>query len=310
VLLWAQSAHVHYHRAAAEAGFVELNGVVQGWLTGPRVLTADQSERVRATIKHASFAERGTPFTLFPHEDWELSLIVGWLELLRGNEEVFRARLEHAGEVFEHDAISRNGLANYHAAAGEVGLALDWFERAREAAPGDPGTWTAWSGYLISLGRLDEARALLERAAAGELPHERIFLALGRLELSAGRLPEAVTAFRSALHIDSRLLEAHMHLGGLLLELGDLPGAIEHLEQALLQRPRDFALELQATLAYDRLGDLEGAERHARAARRIAPRRPEPLVALGRIARARGDEERAQRLLDEAKKIAQVPSSP
>ncbi len=310
IAFWTQASYVHFHRAEAEAGYIELNDVVSGWLNGPRVLTTEQEQLVQETLEHAAIAEAGTPLSLFPREEWELSLISGWLYLLQGNEEEFQSRLEQASTIIEHNTIAHNGLANFYAADGQVEEAVSWFEAANRVAPDDSGTWTAWSNYYITLGRQDEARELLWRASKTEHVNERIFMALGRLELSESRFEAAAEGFRSALDINPDILEAHMHLGGLLCAHGDLRGGTMHLERAIVERPDDFALRLQITLAYDNLGDLDAAERHAQAAQSISPERPEPFVALSRLAAARGDEEEAIRLSNEALERANANSNP
>lgn len=307
--LWVQSSYVHYERAQAEAGYIELNPTVTGWLNSPQVLTDEQQQLVVETLEHAAKAERGTPLSLFPREDWELSLITGWLELLNGNDALFVERLEHASGVFDHNTVAQNGLANYYAAAEDVEQAMQWFERANRAAPDDSGTWTAWSNYYVSLDRLDEARELLQRGVEAERVDDRVYMALGRLQIADEDLDGAITTFQAALDINPNILEADLQLGGLLCARGDLQEGLEHLERALLVRSADFALRLQITLAYDQLGDLDAAERHARAAHELAPERPEPFVALSRIASARGDEDTAKELFAEAQKRADALSN-
>ncbi|MFT7486428.1 MAG: ferredoxin, partial [Candidatus Paceibacteria bacterium] len=204
---WMQSAYVNYHRAQAEAGYIELNEVVGSWLTSPRVLTTEQSVLVESTLDHAKKAEAGTPLSLFPHEEWELSLISGWLALLQGDQAEFQARLEYASGIFETNTIAHNGLANFYAANGDSAAALRWFERAALASPDDTTTWTNWSRFLISSGRDAEALELLRKTAKSEHADERVFMNLGRLELALEHFDEGLAAFGEALKLDPEIVE-------------------------------------------------------------------------------------------------------
>lgn len=306
--LWGQSAYVQHHRSAAEAGYIELNEVITGWLNGPRELDDAQRELARETLDHALVAERLTPFSLFPREEWELSLVRGWLHLLLDDEPAFEEMLERAVRVFPENSIAADGLANYHAVAGRADEAAAWFERAALASPRDPLGWRAWSRYLISSGDLEGAREVLRRGTTVEDVRAGAYLELARYELWQAELPAAAEAFAQALELEPGLLEAHLQLAGVRFELGEFAASVAHYEAALDVRPDDFELRLNATLACSRHGDLERAEIHAQAARELRPDRPEAYVALSQLAEARGDSERAQELLRQAEQ--RVPTSP
>jgi polyferredoxin/Tfp pilus assembly protein PilF len=302
--LWGQSAYVHYHREAAEAGYLELNDLISGWLNEPRELSEDETRVATRALEHTRIAEDLTPFVLFPREEWELSLTRGWLSLILGDEETFEKLLLRAAEALPANHIAANGLANYYAAAGQVDQALGWFERAAMATPKDVHTWRAWSRYLISIEAVEDARAVLQRATVVDGAPAAAFLELGRFELWQGALPEAVAAFERVLELDGSVIEAHLQLAGVQLELGELQPSVEHYEAATKALPEDFELRLSATLANTRLGDLQRAAQHAEAARLLQPGRPEPYVALSQLAAARGDQQEAQRLYQEAERRA------
>ena len=304
--LGAGSGYVNHHRNAAETGYIELQGIVMGWLNGPRVLEPDQAERVAATLDHAVRAERWTPLGLLPAEDWELAMLTGWLHLLQGDEVSFEERLARAAAARPDNAVAYDGLANFHAAAGRSDEALRWFRLGCERAPESADPWLAQARYLLSLERVAEARAVLVESTLQAGPDPALFVALGRVELQRGDLDGAIEAFEGALAVDENALEARLQLGGLLAEKGDLRSAAVHQEAALRVLPDDFQLRMMATLSYDKLGELEDAERHAQAARDLAPGQPEPFVALARISAARGDEAEAERLMAEARSRAEA----
>jgi len=308
--LWAQSGYVHYHRNAAESGYIELNELIVGWLNGPRELSDAQRATAEETLEHALIAERWTPFTLFPREEWELSLTRGWLYLLLGDETSFEEMLRRAVGALEDNTIAADGLANYHAAFGRRAEAERWFEHATGVAPEDPATWRAWARYLTGQGDIAGTRSVLQRGTRADDAEPDAFLELGRFETWQGELDAAADAFEGALALEPELLEAHLQLAGIRLDLGQPQRAVEHYEQALEARPADFELRLSATLAYSEAGQLDLAQAQAEAARDLLPGRPEPWVAMSRIAEARGDEQEAARLMAEAERLAGTPPPP
>jgi polyferredoxin/Flp pilus assembly protein TadD len=308
--LGAGSGYVNHHRRAAEAGYVELQSVVAGWLNGPRELDPELAARVASTLDHAERAERWTPLSLLPAERWELSMLTGWLHLLQGDEAGFEERLQRAAAARPGNAVAHDGLANFHAATGRVDEALGWFGAACEEAPGSAEPWLARARYLLGLERAGAARDVLLEATRRARPDPALWVALGRVELQGGSLQGAIEAFQGALAVDGDALEAHLQLGGLLTEAGDLRSAAVHQEAALRVLPDDFQLRLATTLTYSRLGELDAALGHARAARDLAPERPEPFVALARISAARGDEAEAERLMEEARLRAEALENP
>ncbi len=308
---WGASAYINYHRTAAEQGYIELNEVVSGWLNGPRALSPEQAAQVEDTLDHAHRAERWTPYSLLPAEKWELSLLTGWLHLLSGDEDEFTRRLQLAAEARPDNAVAYDGLANYHAAAGRVDEAETWFAAAAETGSKDVTPWLNWARYRLNLNRVEEAREVLLRGSRTMLaPDPAIYVALGRIDVQMRNLDGAIEAFQSAVAVNPDAIEAHLQLAGLLSETGDLRSAALHFESAIAVLPEDIELRLGATLNYSRLGELDAAELHAEAARTMAPERPEPYVALSQIARARGDEDEADRLFAEAQSRAPAPEDP
>jgi len=308
VAFWAQSAYVHYHRAQAEAGFLELNEVVTGWFRAPRELSEEEQTLVTNTLEHTRVARGLTPLSLFPGEEWELCLTSGWLHLLQGDEERFQLELERAADVLPDDYVACDGLANFHAAAGRAEEADRWFERATRAEPERPEVWANWSNHLLATGRTDEALAVLEEAASTPGVELQAGMMLAGLELGRGSLPEAARAYEAVLEHEPGTLEARLSLAGILRDLEDYGRSVEQYERALADGAEGYDLRLATTLSCSLAQDLGRAEHHAGIARDLAPERPEAWFALHQIALQSGREEDAMRFLAEAQQRA--PQAP
>lgn len=92
------------------------------------------------------------------------------------------------------------------------------------------------------LGRLDEARASLERARALTPPGSPVFLAvidnfLGMTDLSQGRIEEAQARFADAVRENPAFAEAQNNLGNALAAAGRAEEALPHFDAAIRLKP-------------------------------------------------------------------------
>jgi Flp pilus assembly protein TadD len=106
-------------------------------------------------------------------------------------------------------------------------LAIEAFNREDYAAalrelqaiaredPDDPQVHLHLGSTHLALGRLDEARAALERSLRLEPRSERALTEIGRLHAVEGRLDEAVGALRQAIAINPEFPEPHYYLAGI-----------------------------------------------------------------------------------------------
>jgi ferredoxin-type protein NapH len=304
VAFCVHSARVHYHRQAAEAGYVVLNDVIANWLNNPRQLSTTEATQVSETLEHVNKAEAGTPLGMIPREDWALSMTSAWLHLLQGEDELFISKLEHASEVLEDNTMAHNGLANYYAALRNLDKANEWFRKATEATPENGDAWVQWAQHLIAFGKSDEARTILLQASKAGAASEEMYLTLGFMGIDDQDLAEATTQFQTVLDLNPNNIQALMQLGGLLCGNGDPETGTEFFERAILILPEDLNLRLSTTLAYSELGRLDKAEEHARAAQQFAGHLPQPYMALGQVAEARGDQQAAAEFRAEAERVA------
>jgi tetratricopeptide (TPR) repeat protein len=139
------------------------------------------------------------------------------------------------------------------------------------------------SKVYLDLGRIDEARDVLEDAV--RLFSEDLYLQykLGILYYETGRMEEAVQAFRKAIEINPGFTNAHFALATLLLQIGRYEEAETSYRNVLKLDPRNgTALKELADLLFEREEFEEGIEL-------IEPLREEDLLddggrlALGRF---------------------------
>lgn len=138
-----------------------------------------------------------------------------------------------------------------------------------------PNIWHSYAGCavtLCSLGRYDDARELLSKAAA-RFPEERaIPLALGRLAQGLADWPAAEMHWRQALTFDVRPWWVYTELAGALEQQGRITDAEEVLLEAQLQaeEPNEITLfTYPAKLAWKRQDWATAATRWVEARRRF-----------------------------------------
>jgi tetratricopeptide (TPR) repeat protein len=181
---------------------------------------------------------------------------------------------------------------------------------------------------LVSLGRLDEARALLEDLhergyglppglpweAGGAPPPEALSALRDQLDrknrssaslqraldsYDRGDLQMAIEELEEAVEEQPRYADLHCRLGALLIEAGKVERALEELKAALEIHPRYVEARLQSGIAWLRLGDPEKAVEHLEVAYDQAPDYPDVLLFLGLALLRDGALSRASALLTE-----------
>jgi len=153
-------------------------------------------------------------------------------------------------------------LARYPAAAsaalGDVALregrhkdAVQHLEAALERIPSATSLHYSLAMAYRGLGRLDEARAHLERRGPGGIRvvdpivdllqtlvrGERLLVIQGRRAYEAGQFQDAANAFSRAIGVAPGSVSARVNLAAALSQLGNIAGAVEHLRVAVEQAP-------------------------------------------------------------------------
>ena len=102
----------------------------------------------------------------------------------------------------------------------DYGAALRAFEAIAREDPSDPQVYLYIGSTLVATGRLEEARAALERSLRLEPRNERALMELGRVHALANRLDDAVASLSRAIEINPEFAEPHYFLAGVHMARG------------------------------------------------------------------------------------------
>jgi tetratricopeptide (TPR) repeat protein len=211
------------------------------------------------------------------------------------------AALSHSG-----DSAAQATLGDYYMTAGQPFEAAWAFRRACDVMRSkEPRTERILSLAAALQAASLPARALdlVTSATAGAPRNAALITRKAELQLHLGR-PEAAAASLRSLPThspDSRLL-----LGRTLEAAGDNAGALALYRRCAAEGLTAAEANLRLGRLLLRLGSAEQARTALEAAHRLAPTRPEPLLALGisRMPEARQHPERAGRWFDEALRVS------
>ena len=157
---------------------------------------------------------------------------------------------------------------------GKHALAVNYAQRAAQAAPNDPQLWILL-GYAA---RLDRQYGLSVDAYSHGLRLKPCAIdgmsGLAQTYSVMGRTEEAVKLLRQVLAADSRRTDDGLLLGELLMRSGDVPAALEYFRRAEQAQPSTRAEALTA-LAYQRLKQFDQANHYLDLARKRSPDNPE-----------------------------------
>jgi Flp pilus assembly protein TadD len=180
----------------------------------------------------------------------------------------------------------------------DVARGLPLLEKAVAATdPAQPEPHFQLGLTLQSRGRLDAARASLERAADVAPGNARILLALGDLLAAMGRRDEALRRYDQAVAAWPAGAQAHANAGGLLALAGRLDEALARLDKAVALQADSATAHASRGAVLLRLGRRDEAEKDLLEALRIDPREPAAASNLAKALLARGDEAGALRSL-------------
>jgi tetratricopeptide (TPR) repeat protein len=191
-------------------------------------------------------------------------------------------------------------LGDFEAMRGRYGAAELAY---REALAIDPAYGGARSGLaLLRAGRGELGPAIEAlRAQVGDPPSPDALIELGEVEQAAGRLAAARRHYDEGLAIERDLLAQGAGVdAGITLneaEHGDPKRAVRLGRTAWSTAPSVSSADAYSWALY-RAGRVAAASRLSAEAMRLGSRDPEFLYHAGMIARARGEDARAARLLE------------
>jgi tetratricopeptide (TPR) repeat protein len=153
----------------------------------------------------------------------------------------------------------------------QAGMAMDFYQRALDAAPQLPSAELGLGVLLARAGREDEAISRYRKALAAWPEYVEARYDLGRALAAAGRHPEAAQEFAEALRLRPDDADAHIEYGRTLNALSRFDLALEQLQQGLAVKPRDTRALVGLGVALSQLGRPEEAIRNLRLALEIDP---------------------------------------
>lgn len=146
-----------------------------------------------------------------------------------------------ARAAYEKAAALNPDLGDAFGGLGSVDYLYDWnwsqaekdLKRALELNPGNAGSHRSYSGYLRTMGRLDEAIAESRLAREQNPLSVSLISALGWMYFYAHRWDDAIAQFRQALERDAQYLGAHEGLVKCYQQKGLQKESMQELEAEL-----------------------------------------------------------------------------
>jgi tetratricopeptide (TPR) repeat protein len=158
------------------------------------------------------------------------------------------ARLNNLGCAYMNQQLFEKGLKNFEDAA-----ALDPNLRVAKLNQGVA---------LLSLGRVDPAKKLLDEVAKLDPKDPHVWYSLGMLEKNSSDPQAAVDDFRHVIELDDSDADTWYFLGTVYSQLKQFPQAIDAFEHALKLNPLHASAQFGLSRAYQQSGNTPHAREH------------------------------------------------
>jgi tetratricopeptide (TPR) repeat protein len=158
------------------------------------------------------------------------------------------ARLNNLGCAYMNQQLFEKGLKSFE-----------------QAAALDPNLSMAKLNQgiaLSSLGRVDEAKKLLDEAAKANPKDPHVWYALGMLDKNSSEPEAAVIDFRRVVEIDDSDADTWYFLGTVYSQVKQFPKAIDAFDHALKLNPLHASAQFGLSRAYQQSGDSAHAREH------------------------------------------------
>lgn len=192
--------------------------------------------------------------------------------------------IKHIEEAFLDDSNYLRAGDEYRK-QGEFANAINWYHRALDINPDNAMVHTNFGSCLLSLGRVEEAKARFLKAIELKPDLATAHCNLGIVLLQQGQPERAVESQLEAIRLDPSFAPARLHLGTLYLGQGRLPEAVEQLSEAIRIAPHDSYAQFNLGLAF--LGQKQPHKAAERFEQAIA-RDPKFVPAMVSLAVLRG----------------------
>jgi tetratricopeptide (TPR) repeat protein len=227
---------------------------------------------------HSQTYQVGSDATVKPQAPSGQKQDAGQQQQLGWGSNIQNARLARAAEL----ALQR----------GDHALALEYAQRAAQAAPNDPQLWflLAYAArldgkYGQSLDAYQKGLKLDPSSANGQS-------GLAQTYSLMGRNADAERVLKQVLAANPRQMDDLMLLGDIRMRSGDYPGALQSLGDAERYGPNARS-ELLLALCYERTNQLDQASHYLQLAKGRAPNNPDVERSLAGYYRETGDNSKA-----------------
>lgn len=159
-------------------------------------------------------------------------------------------------------AAQHNNLGVAYMNRQQEKTALDEFNRAYALDPEMYAARLNQAIALLNLQEFNEARPILDEAAARETKNPRVWYNLGLLEKSLGHLDISARDFERVISLDSSDADTHYFLGQDYMGLRDYSKAVSEFDATLKLNPFHASAAFAIAQAYERSGDTARAREY------------------------------------------------
>lgn len=159
-------------------------------------------------------------------------------------------------------AAQHNNLGVAYMNRQQEKTALDEFNRAYALDPEMYAARLNQAIALLNLQEFNEARPILDEAAARETKNPRVWYNLGLLEKSLGHLDISARDFERVISLDSSDADTHYFLGQDYMGLRDYSKAVSEFDATLKLNPFHASAAFAIAQAYERSGNTARAREY------------------------------------------------